>query len=334
MSVPEQDKSNKQKDNLMSEILLEDGFKIAKMKTLPIYDRYMKFNPKKAQNILECGSSLWFNLMEHRESKEQKLTLQNMYTCKDRFCSFCNWRRQMKYKKLIYMYLKALHTQKNLRYIFLTLTVKNPHISDLRATIELMNKAFERMSRSVRFKNSILGFLRVLEFTVQKTNANMMHPHFHILLAVEPRYFVDERYINQKEWAEMWAKALKADYVPSVDIRIVKPSSKMLADDGTRKNGTAVVAEMCKYPLKDTDLSRLSDDNFQKLVTQLKGVRNINAGGILKNILKRVKEIDEDLVHLNEEQRDELWILLERVLYQFKTREGKLDYYKKNFRKK
>ena len=29
-------------------------------------------------------------------------------------------------------------------------------------------------------------------------------------------------YINQSEWVEMWAKALRADYLPSVNVKAVK----------------------------------------------------------------------------------------------------------------
>ena len=126
---------------MIEEILPETDFKKAKTKTLPIYDRYMKFNPKKANQILDCGQTLWFYLKEHKITLEQKLKLAEMYTCKDRFCTFCNWRRELKYKKLIYSFLDTLHTQKSIRYIFLTLTVPNCHIDDLKATIQHMMKS-------------------------------------------------------------------------------------------------------------------------------------------------------------------------------------------------
>ena len=173
--------------------------------------------PKKAEQVLNCGVSLWFHLKEHQITKEQKLKLAEMYTCKDRFCPFCNWRRQLKYSKLVYEYLDELQSQKNLRYIFLTLTVPNCHIDDLRATIEHMNKSFQRFHQTKRFKNSILGYLRVLEYTVEKKRKDYIHPHFHILLAVEPRYFVDERYINQKEFLQMWRDATRNQNITQVN---------------------------------------------------------------------------------------------------------------------
>jgi len=305
-----------------TEILEEKSFNKHKKRTIPLYDKYYPFNSKKANKILDCGSALWFNLKEHIETKERALKLESMFTCKDRFCPFCNWRRQMKYSKMIYSHIKALEEDKKHRYIFLTLTVKNCKLDELRATVNAMGKAFSNMTKTVKFKNSILGFLRVLEFTVQKSNANMMHPHYHVLLVVPSSYFVSTRgkYINTKEWSSMWGKALKVDYAPIVDVRIVKPNA-------TKNANASVVAEMSKYPLKDTDISRIKD--FENLTKQLKGVRNINAGGILKGILKKASVIDEDLVHTDDEERVELWRLIEKICYQFENRNGHLNYFRK-----
>jgi plasmid rolling circle replication initiator protein Rep len=305
-----------------TEILKEKSFNKHKKRTIPLYDKYYPFNPKKANKILDCGSALWFNLKEHIETKERALKLESMFTCKDRFCPFCNWRRQLKYSKMIYNHIQALEDDKKHRYIFLTLTVKNCKLDELRATVNAMGKAFSNMTKTVRFKNSILGFLRVLEFTVQKSNSNMMHPHYHVLLVVSSSYFVSTRgkYINTKEWSKMWAKSLKVDYAPIVDVRIVKPN-------GAKNANASVVAEMSKYPLKDTDISRIKD--FELLAIQLKGVRNINAGGILKGILKRVTVIDDDLVNTDDTERVELWRLIERICYQFENIDGKLNYYRK-----
>jgi plasmid rolling circle replication initiator protein Rep len=307
---------------LINEILPESNFKKNKDKTIPIYDKYISFNPKKAEQILNCGVSLWFHLKEHQITKEQKLKLAEMYTCKDRFCTFCNWRRQMKYSKLVYQHLEKLHNEKNLRYIFLTLTIPNCHIDELRETINKMNTAFKRLQQSKRFKDSILGYLRVLEYTVEKKRKDYIHPHFHILLAVEPRYFKDKRYINQQEFLQMWRDAYRDQNITQVDIRIIKPNKD--------KNATAsAVAEMCKYPLKDTDISKLTSEQFEKFVLQLKGVRNINAGGILKNILKSTDKIDNDLVNIDDDNIDNLWIIIQKLLYNYENKNGKLNYYLK-----
>jgi len=315
---------------LNSEILSEKNFKKHKIRTLPLYDKFSLFNIKKANQILDCGQSLYFHLKEHIQTKERKLKLAEMYTCKDRFCPFCNWRRQMKYSKLVYNYLNALQSKKKLRYIFLTLTVKNCNIDDLRATIQHMNASFKRMKETVKWKNSILGYLRVLEYTIQKDNSNMIHPHFHTLLAVEPQYFDTKKnkYLTKNDFSKMWQKALRVDYEPVVDIRIVKPNSKK-----DKSADAAVVAEMCKYPLKDTDVSRLDALQFKDLYVQLKNIRNINAGGILKQVLNKMQKIDDDLIHIDDDEKDELWIIIEKLLYSFENKNGKIDYFLQKIKK-
>lgn len=308
----------------MNETLQETSFKTHKNRVFPIYDKYMFFNTKKANSVLQCGVSLWFHLKEHQITKEQKLKLAEMYTCKDRFCPFCNWRRQMKYSKMIYNHISTLEATKKLRYIFLTLTVKNCKLNDLRATIDHMQKSFNEMTRTKKWKDSILGYLRVLEFTKEKNRAGYMHPHFHLLLAVEPSYFdtKQNKYLKKDDFAKMWRKALRVDYEPVVDVRIIKKNKDKNAN-------AAVVAEICKYPLKDIDLSKLTWQEFEILVLQLKNVRNINAGGILKGILKPIANIDDDLINVDLESNDPLWIIIEKILYSLETRNGKLDYYLK-----
>ena len=306
----------------MSEILQELSFKKNKDKTIPIYDKYIPFNPKKAEQVLNCGVSLWFHLKEHQITKEQKLKLAEMYTCKDRFCPFCNWRRQLKYSKLVYEYLDELQSQKNLRYIFLTLTVPNCHIDDLKATIQHMNKSFERLSKTKAYKKAVLGHFKALEILGDNTKGAEAHPHFHILLIVDKNYFTSKNYISQKEFLQMWRDATRNQNITQVDIRIIKPNKD--------KNATAsAVAEMCKYPLKDTDISKLTSEQFEKFVLQLKGIRNINAGGNLKNILKGTEKMDNDLVHIDDEHNDQLWILLKKLLYEYRNEKGNRNFYLK-----
>ena len=50
----------------------------------------------------------------------------------------------------------------------------------------------------------------------------MAHPHFHALLLVKLLVTSMINYIKQGDWVEMWAKALRADYLPSVNVKAVK----------------------------------------------------------------------------------------------------------------
>ena len=49
--------------------------------------------------------------------------------------------------------------------MFLTLTVKNCRGEDLKSTIQMLLKGFDRMFRRAVFKKYVLGFIRSLEVT-------------------------------------------------------------------------------------------------------------------------------------------------------------------------
>ena len=75
-----------------------------------------------------------------------------------------------------------------------------------------------------------------------------VHPHFHAMLLVKSTYFHGSHYINQAEWTDMWIKAMRLDYYPSVDIRAVKPNPRKTVDENKSKLHGAVL-ETFKYSI-------------------------------------------------------------------------------------
>jgi len=307
-------------------ILEEVEFQEHKLQTLSIIEKYQYFNKNKAQNMTDCGQRLQFGLYENLQTLEQKKKLEEMYTCKDRFCPFCNWRRARKLGIQSYKVLKAIDSENKVRYIFATFTVKNCHINDLSDTIKQMNKAFDRMFKTKRIKSSILGFVRALEYPPQKDNNEYMHPHFHCLFVVPTNYFNTnlDLYIKQNEWQIMWKKSLKANYDPSVDIRIIKAKGET---DPIAK----AVSETVKYPLKILDLRSMNVDLFKKLVQQMNRKRALSFGGIIKEYRKKLildDVEDGDLIY-DDLENEKIWKRLKTLLYEFKNGEYGLQYYQK-----
>ena len=60
---------------------------------------------------------------------------------------------------------KIIQSYPTHRWVFLTLTVKNPHVSDTRQTLKDMNAGWQRMIQSKRFKGVVDGFIRTTEIT-------------------------------------------------------------------------------------------------------------------------------------------------------------------------
>jgi hypothetical protein len=170
------------------------------------------------------------------------------------------------------------------RWLFLTLTVKNCPITDLRSTLAAMNTGWQRLLKRPEFE-PVTGWIRTTEVTRGKDGA--AHPHFHCLLMVAPSYFNGRCYVTQARWRELWQSVMRLDYPPVVDVRTVKGNG-----DGIKK----AVCETLKYAVKPSDMT---DDPawFLEYTRQTHKLRFIATGGLLKKILKTEKpETNEDLL--------------------------------------
>lgn len=167
------------------------------------------------------------------------------------------------------------------RWLFLTLTQKNVPISDLRETLQQMNKAFQRLVQLKVFPAE--GWLRSTEVT--RGRDGNAHPHFHCLLLVPAGYFSGQAYIRQSKWVELWRKCMRLDYNPILDVQAVKQGSKPME----------LVPELLKYCTKESDL--VADREwFLELTRQMHKMRAVATGGVLKQYLKELEEEPDDLI--------------------------------------
>ena len=150
----------------------------------------------------------------------------------------------------------------------------------------------------------------------------MAHPHFHALLLVKPSYFKGQGYIKQGDWVEMWSKALRADYLPSVNVKAVKAT----LDEKGRKQLDKVIRETLKYSVKPSDLALERDKGawLHEMTKQVHKMRFIATGGVLKGILKPEDEITtEEMISSSEEVQD---VGEARVAFQFRPEYRKYVY--------
>lgn len=182
------------------------------------------------------------------------------------------------------------------RWIFITLTVKNCELTELRDTIADMNRAWRLLTLRKDFP--LTGFAKALE--INKAKDGTAHPHFHILGMVKPSYF-STGYLSQADWQQMWKEVLQISYDPIIDVRAVKPNPKRLGS-----GIESAIAETFKYSTKPGDLfgSGSEEDKtwLVELTSQLHKTRAIALGGVLKKYLSESEP--EEL--LTEEGNDEL----------------------------
>ena len=184
------------------------------------------------------------------------------------------------------------------RWVFLTLTVRNCDLVDLKDTLKHMNASWQRMIQTVAFKNGIAGFIRTTEVTRGKDGDMRAHPHYHALLLVKPSYFA-KNYIKQSDWVEMWQKSLRADYAPSVNVKTVKQFSDGQLDKA--------ICETLKYSVKPDDLTLKRDSGawLHEMTRQTFKMRFIATGGVLKGVLKPEDEItQQDMITTSEETEE------------------------------
>lgn len=275
-----------------------------KINTLELSSSYKRIGyDKKSFRVGECGDYLEFRLAAN---DTLKLTKANF--CKVRLCPMCSWRRSLKIFGQVSKVMDYVEENYNYKYIFLTLTLKNCCGENLKDTLDLMTKAFNKLSERKAFKQAVKGYFRSLEITYNKEN-DTYHPHFHMILAVDNNYFTNSRvYLSQENWTNLWKSCLKVNYTPIVDIRKL------------RENQGKEVAEVAKYTVKADDFlirdekgnikENLTDEVVKTLDTALHRKRLTAFGFKFKEIHKKLNLDDAEDGNLiktdNEELRGDL----------------------------
>jgi hypothetical protein len=182
------------------------------------------------------------------------------------------------------------------RWLFLTLTVRNVPVQELRASLKAMNGAWQRLIKRKEF-GAVLGWIRTTEVTRGRDGS--AHPHFHCLLMVRPSYF-GRHYVKHERWVELWQECARLDYRPSVRVQTVKPKP---GSSGTESPLRWAVAETLKYSVKPEDM--MDRDWLLELTRQVHRLRFIASGGALKDVLRETEETERDLMLADEDGEGE-----------------------------
>ena len=264
------------------------------------YHELDKYN--KAQRCDKCGNWLKFNLYQNKQTGEMKKKLKEARFCQVKWCPMCAWLRARKLANELKSVLQQIEEQRQVAYLFLTLTIKNPPLAELRDTLQRMSEGFKRMTKEDSFKRAIKGYVRAFEFLGDETKEGEAHPHIHAILIVDKNnYFSSKYYIKQEKWTELWKKSLKADYTPIVHI------TKIKAKNEKWKEIDSAVFETIKYCAKPLEVAKLSIDNFKLLESETKNIRQYNKGGLIKSTKPRK----------DDEISSEVWELMEQEFFKW-----------------
>lgn len=237
-----------------------------------------------AERMGGCSGLLLFGSTPADDFGKQKIKLRSASFCRIRYCPVCFWRRSLMWKGRFGKILPIIEKDyPKIRWLHLTLSLRSCEISDLRETFKLMNAAWKRLTLTKKFP--AIGYFKAFEVT--RGEDGSAHPHFHILLMVEPKYF-GGNYINQKEWVAMWKKALRVDYDPTAHVQAIK----VLGENETISDA---VKEVVKYTVKAEDLIA-EDEWLIELTKQLHKTRAISLGGVLKKYLSEDDATNKEML--------------------------------------
>ena len=202
--------------------------------------------------------------------------------CKHRHCPICQERYSARWVAGMNWILRTMHAEGHKpHWLFLTLTVRNGPITELRSQIQAMNKAFSRM-RNRKDCRHVRGSIRFLEVDQGQDDPETAHPHFHCLLLVAPSLHGGKNYLSEARWAQLWQECLQVHYTPEVDLQRLAPEGQRADLDAPIR-----VAYSTKPRLNVPEASW-----FLEMVEQLRYTRRATATGELRDWIKHYNKFN------------------------------------------
>lgn len=204
-----------------------------------------------AMRMSRCADRLWF-----RRAEDGSLYLDSARFCRVRLCPMCQWRRSLKIAAQVRdcdawaQAQRAATGRKPWRHYMLTLTIPNVAAAALGQTLDMLAKAWDKLSRRAPVKRAMRGgYIRATEITYN-SESDTYHPHMHILVLCNASYFNSRDYIARDTWLNLWREATGDPSITQLDVRSIKAEEK---DDTKPADVSPVVAEVCKYTTKASD---------------------------------------------------------------------------------
>lgn len=262
---------------------------------------YEEIDVKKAERMRDCANYLIFRKVG------DSMKLHDAKFCRVRLCPVCQWRRSLKTFAQMSQVLDVASSDHS--FIFLTLTIKNCDSFSLSDTLDHLFLSFNRFVKYKDVKKICKGFYRGCEVT-HNIKTDTFHPHLHCIFAVNKSYFKSRDYLSQARISQLWQKALRAEYVPVVDVRKCYGGSKS-------------IAEACKYAVKPSDVINPSDwdmtvETLRVLDSALDKRRFVGLGGCIKEIHKQLHLDDvEDgnLINTTNDSESDSESGIEEIIY-------------------
>lgn len=230
-----------------------------------------------AARIRDCASRLRIC------SDDEYGTSFDTWFCKHRHCPICQWRKSLRYCSAFHRLMDENQELLHGKWIYLTLTVRNCHVSDLQITLQRMNDAFRRMTNRDFWNRNVLGGIRFTEINDCRIDPEAAHPHFHCLLLVRPSMFAGVNYITEEQWSIEWQQALQVPYAPHVK------AQRFLSEDNELKED---ILKAVTYSMKPRSSSPVRTW-FLTMSKETKWRRQVEPFGVIRSLLANLSAPDQ-----------------------------------------
>ncbi len=239
-----------------------------------------------AIRIKNCAQTLTF------KQSPTGLKLHFVKFCRVRCCPICQWRKALVWQaKSLQILPKIISQYPNANYLFLTLTVKNCSIHNLRRTLDRMQIGWQKLMGLSGYKPRISSLGHIKSFEVTMGENKTAHPHCHALLMMPPDYY-QGNYIHHSEIVKMWRECCDLNYLSSV---------RVMAID----NPAFKINEVIKYCVKPFDLKR-SRSWLIEYNRQVYDFRAIEKAGVFRQYFRELSDNPTDLININEDKSKSL----------------------------
>lgn len=235
-------------------LAIVDAEKVVKTDTLKLYEMLKNSEVANATArtldvVKSCGDVVKYAIAYEGDMKSVKhKKLLYTETCGNRWCLRCMQRKALSDALEIYTLANYLYTEKNYRFLFITLTAPNCSGDDLRDTISQFNKGIDRLFKREPYRSDFKAWITKVE-TTYNVKRKDYHPHLHVLVAVDKRYLKDsDRFVSNDRLRKDWRDVFGDDTITQVDIK--------KASGDTKRKRMKSVLELAKYTAKPSHYLR------------------------------------------------------------------------------
>ena len=276
-----------------TELKINEKWVEKKQKNAIIAQKMRKIGYKKRGDRMSiCGDVLEYRYCEDCGT----WYIKKANLCRDRFCPICSWRLSLQRYNEMRDIVSTINSTENsiTNWSLITLTCKNCEEGQISETLSRMAKAWNLTKQQRDIKPHMVGWARSVEITYNE-DLKTFHPHYHCLIAWKNGN-------SGTLLVNKWLMACKKyGLIANIKAQNVSPVQHLKNENGELiqvsqelpKQFTKAILETFKYSIKTSDVETMPLKEFKSLVEQYGGKRLIAYGGIIKDVARSKKALDD-----------------------------------------